>query len=135
MPTWYVSLREIARGFEALLGSGGMQTIQDRKISRQIQQYYAQMDDMISTQNMIRQIRNDGTQIGYPLGLSTFGEMDADKLMTIVRSSPSYASYLRTSREWAAIHLDNAVQQKQRALKLLADINQYLGKNGGSAFP
>ncbi len=119
-------------GFEALIGSGGMQTIQDRKIGRQIQKYYAQMDDLISTQNMIRQIRNDGTQIGYPLGLSAFGEMDADKLTAIVRSSPSYSSYLRTSREWAAIHLDNTDRQKQRALELLGDINRYLGKNEGS---
>lgn len=119
-------------GFEALLGSGGMQTIRDRKISRQIQQYYAQMDDLVSTQNMIRQIRNDGTQIGYPLGLSAFGEMDADKLTAIVRGSPAYSSYLRTSREWAAIHLENTEQQRRRALSLLDDINRYLGTSGSS---
>jgi hypothetical protein len=117
-------------GFEALVGSGGMQTLRDAKIRRQVQQYYAQMDDLISTQNMIRQIRNDGTQIGYPLGLSSFGEMDADKLTAIVRSSPSYSSYLRTSREWAAIHLSSVDQQKHRALALLADINRCLGKSG-----
>ena len=116
-------------GFEALIGAGGMQTIQDRKISRQIQKYYAQMDDLISTQNMIRQIRNDGTQIGYPLGLSAFGEVDADKLAGIVRGSPAYSSYLRTVREWAAIHLVSVDIQKKLALKLLDDINRYLGKD------
>ncbi len=114
-------------GFEALIGAGGMQTIRDRKISRQIQKYYAQMDDLISTQNMIRQIRNDGTQLGYPLGLSAFGEVDADKLAGIVRGSPAYSSYLRTVREWAAIHLVSVDIQKKLAVKLLADIDTYLG--------
>ena len=117
-------------GFEALIGAGGMQTIQDRKISRQIQKYYAQMDDLVSTQNMVRQIRNDGTQIGFPLGLSAFGEVDADKLVEIVRASPAYSSYLRTVREWAAIHLVSVDIQKKLALKLLDDIDKYLGKNG-----
>jgi hypothetical protein len=116
-------------GFEALISAGGMQAIRDRRIGRQLQQYYAQMDDLISTQNMIRQIRNDGTLLGYPLGLSAFGEMDADKLIGIVRGSASYSAYLRTSREWAAIHLAAVDQQKQRAMDLLSDINGYLGKS------
>ena len=120
-------------GFEALIGAGGMQTIRDRRISRQIQKYYAQMDDLISTQNMIRQIRNDGTQIGYPLGLSAFGEVDAEKLAGIVRGSPAYSSYLRTVREWAAIHLVSVDIQMKLALKLLEDIDKYLGKSGGSS--
>ena len=120
-------------GFEALLGAGGMQTIRDRRISRQLQQYYAQMDELVSLQNMVRQFRNDGTQIGYPLGLSAFGEMDADKLIGIVRGSPAYSSYLRTAREWAAIHLTSVEQQRQRAVTLLADINKYLGKGEDSA--
>jgi hypothetical protein len=117
-------------GFEALLGAGGMQTIRDRQITRQLQVYYAQFDDLISTQNMLRQIRLDGVALGYPLGLSAFGEMDADKLLGIVRGSRTYSAYLRTTREWSAIHLANADQQSQRALKLLGDINTYLGNSG-----
>jgi hypothetical protein len=120
-------------GFEALIGAGGMQTIRDRPIGRQLQQYYAQLDDLVSTQNMLREIRNDGTQIGYPLGLSAFGAMDDSKLIAIVRSSPAYSAYLRTVREWAAIHLSAVEQQKKRALDLLADINRYLEKSGGAA--
>jgi hypothetical protein len=116
-------------GFDALISAGGMQTLRNRQISRQLQQYYAQMDDLIGTQVMLRQIRNEGTTIGYPLGLSAFGEMDDKKLIGIVRNSPAYSAYLRTVREWAAIHLDNTVKQKQSALKLVEDINKYLGKN------
>lgn len=117
-------------GFEALIGAGGMQTIRNRQIGRQMQKYYAEMDDLISIQNMLRVIRNDGVKIGYPLGLSTFGEMDDKKLIGIVRSNASYSAYLRTTREWAAIHLGDTNVQKQQALKLLADINKYLGKKG-----
>ncbi len=120
-------------GFEALIGAGGMQSIRDRKISRQIQKYYADMDDLISLQNMLRVIRNDGTKIGYPLGLSTFAEMDEKKLIAVVRSNAAYSSYLRTVREWAAIHLGDTNIQKQQALALLANINKYLGKSASES--
>jgi len=116
-------------GFEALIGAGGMQSIRNRRIGRQIQKYYADMDDLISIQHMLRVIRNDGTKIGYPLGLSTFAEMDENKVIGIVRGNAAYSSYLRTVREWAAIHLGDTTIQKKQALILLADIDKYLGKN------
>ena len=122
-------------GFEALLGAGGMQTIRDRQISRQLQVYYAQFDDMNELTNIVRQLRAEGVAIGHTLGLSAFGEMDADKLIPIVRGSPAYSAYLRTSREWAAIYLGTVVQQRQRALHLLGDIDTYLGKGGETALP
>jgi hypothetical protein len=114
-------------GFEALLGAGGMQTIRDRQISRQLQVYYAQYDDMNELTNVVRQLRAEGVAIGHTLGLSAFGEMDAEKLIPIVRGSPAYSAYLRTSREWAAIYLGTVVQQKARAEHLLGDIDTYLG--------
>jgi hypothetical protein len=120
-------------GFEALIGAGGMQSIRNRKIGRQIQKYYADMDDLRSIQNMLRVIRNDGVKIGYPLGLSTFAEMDEDKVIGIVRGNAEYSAYLRTVREWAAIHLGDTNIQKQQAVKLLADINKYLGKSGSES--
>jgi hypothetical protein len=67
---------------------------------------------------------------GYPLGLSAFGEMDPDQLIAVVRGSPAYSAYLRTNREWAAIYRGTVDQQRQRALQLLSDIDQYLGKGG-----
>jgi len=115
-------------GFEALLGAGGMQKIRDRQISRQLQVYYAQLDDMNELTDIVRQLRAEGVAIGHTLGLSAFGEMDADRLIPMVRGSPAYSAYLRTSREWAAIYLGTVNQQQQRALQLLADIDAYLGK-------
>ena len=106
-----------------------MQSIRNRRIGRQIQKYYADMDDLISIQHMLRVIRNDGTKIGYPLGLSTFAEMDENKVIGIVRGNAAYSSYLPTVREWAAIHLGDTTIQKKQALILLADIDKYLGKN------
>jgi hypothetical protein len=120
-------------GYDALIGAGGMQSIRNRKIGRQIQKYYADMDDLISIQNMLRVIRNDGVKIGYPLGLSTFTEMDEQKLIAVVRGNVAYSSYLRTVREWAAIHLGDTEAQKQQALELLADIDKYLGKKGSES--
>jgi hypothetical protein len=117
-------------GFEALLGAGGMQKIRDRQVSRQLQVYYAQYDDMNNITDVIKQVRAEGVAIGYTLGLSAFGEMDPDTLIAVVRGSPAYSAYLRTSREWAAIFLGTVVQQQQRALHLLGDIDTYLGKDG-----
>lgn len=115
-------------GFEALLGAGGMQKIRDRQISRQLQVYYAQFDELDELTNVLKQVRAEGVAQGYALGLSAFGEMDPDRLMSIVRGSPAYSAYLRTNREWAAIYLGTVAQQQQRARHLLTDIDQYLAK-------
>lgn len=115
-------------GFEALLGAGGMQKVRDRQISRQLQVYYAQFDELDELTNVVKQVRAEGVAQGYALGLSAFGEMDPDRLIGIVRGSPSYSAYLRTNREWAAIYLGTVAEQQQRARHLLADIDRYLGK-------
>jgi len=115
-------------GFEALLGAGGMQKIRDRQISRQLQVYYAQFDEMADLTLILKQVRADGVAIGHTLGVSAFEEMDPDKLTAVVRGSPAYSAYLRTNREWAAIFLAAAGQQQQRARQLLGDIEKYLGK-------
>jgi len=86
-------------GFEALLGAGGMQKIRDRQISRQLQVYYAQLDEMTELTVLLKQLRAEGVAIGHTLGLSAFGEMDPERLTAIVRGSPSYSAYLRTNRE------------------------------------
>jgi hypothetical protein len=114
-------------GFEALLGAGGMQKIRDRQISRQLQVYYAQLDEMTELTVILKQLRAEGVAIGHTLGLSAFGEMDPDRLTAIVRGSPAYSAYLRTNREWAAVYLSTVNQQQERARKLLADIEEYLG--------
>lgn len=118
-------------GFEALLGAGGMQKIRDRQISRQLQVYYAQFDELAELTNVLKQVRAAGVALGYPLGLSAFGEKDPDHLIAVVRGSAAYSAYLRTNREWAAIYLSAVDQQQQRALQLLGDIDQYLGKGAG----
>ena len=117
-------------GFEALLGAGGMQKTRDRRISRQLQVYYAGFDDLVATATLVKQLRADGVAIGHTLGLSAFGEMDPDKLIAVVRGSPAYSAYLRSSREWSAILLSSADEERLQALELLANIEAYLGKGG-----
>jgi hypothetical protein len=119
-------------GFEALLGAGGMQKIRDRQISRQLQVYYAQLDEIADLTVILKQVRAEGVTIGHTLGLSAFGEMDPDMLIAVVRGSPAYSAYLRTNREWAAIFLGAFDEQERRALQLLGDIDRYLGRDGPS---
>lgn len=116
-------------GFDALLGAGGLQKIRDRQISRQLQVYYVQLDDLVQLTDILKQSRAAGVNLGYPLGLSAFGEMDPDQLIAVVRGSPAYCAYLRSSREWAAIYLGNLAEHRESALKLLGDIERYLGED------
>jgi hypothetical protein len=53
--------------------------------------------------------------------------MDPEQLIAVVRGSPEYSAYLRTNREWAAIYLGTVDQQQRRAMRLLVDIERYLG--------
>jgi hypothetical protein len=107
-----------------------MQKIRDRGISRQLQVYYAGFDDLVATATLVKQLRADGVAIGHTLGLSAFGEMDPDKLIAVVRGSPAYSAYLRSSREWSAILLSSADEERLQALELLANMEAYLGKGG-----
>jgi hypothetical protein len=91
-------------GFEALLGAGGMQKIRDRQISRQLQVYYAQLDEMTEMTVLLKQLRAEGVAIGHTLGLSAFGEMDPDRLTAIVRGSPAYSATAATGPEAACRH-------------------------------
>jgi hypothetical protein len=90
-----------------------------------LQVYYAQLDEMTELTIIANACRGVAT---HTLGLSAFGEMDPDQLTAVVRGSPTYSAYLRTSREWAAVYLSTVNQQQQRALQLLEDIDAYLGK-------
>ncbi len=56
-----------------------MQKIRDRQISRQLQVYYAQLDEMAELTVIVKQLRAEGVAIGHTLGLSAFGEMDPDQ--------------------------------------------------------
>jgi hypothetical protein len=113
-------------GFEALIGSGHLNLIRNRKISRNIQRYYAAYEDLWSTQSMVREIRNDGVSMSYALGLSAFGEVEAGRVVDVARDSEAYASYLKTLREWAAIHLSIIETQLAAAEQLQAAIEAYL---------
>jgi hypothetical protein len=118
-------------GFEALIGAGGMQTIRDRRISRKLQVYYAALEDQNSLTSILTQMRSEGIVLGYPLGLSAFGEMDPGKVIAIVRGSPGYSAYLRTSREFSAIFIRSVGAQRKLAVELANDIDRYLGEAAG----
>jgi hypothetical protein len=95
-----------------------------------MQVYYAEFDEMNELTLVVKQLRAEGVATGHTLGLSAFGEMDPDKLIAIVRGSPTYSAYLRTNREWTAVYLSTVIEQRERALKLLDDIEAYLGTGG-----
>lgn len=53
-------------GFEALLVAGGMQKIRDRQVSRQLQVYHAQFDELDELTNVLKPVRAAGVAQGYP---------------------------------------------------------------------
>jgi hypothetical protein len=108
-----------------------MQTIRDRRISRQLQVYYAALESQNGLTDNLKQVRAEGIVLGYPLGLSAFGETEPEQVIAIVRRSPSYSAYLRTSREWSAIFIRSVGAHRKLAVDLADDIDRYLGKAAG----
>ncbi len=113
-------------GFDALISAGNLGLIRDRSISRGLQRYYAGLEDMMDTQLMLRDVRNNGVQLGYSAGLSAFEAIEPDDLFARVRENDAYAAYLKTTRQWAGVHLSVIQQQQASAQALVDQIDTYL---------
>ena len=115
-------------GFESLISSGHLGLVSDRSLARNIQRYYANYDDLTSTQTMIRDYRNQGVQSAYRFGFSVFGEIPIEQVTEAVREDTEFSAYLRTQREWAILHAYLMAGLRDQAGALLADIEAELDR-------
>jgi hypothetical protein len=104
--------------YQSLISSGRMAQLQNRALVAQLQAYYGEYDDMLTTATMLRGFRNDGVRDQYPLGLSIFDERPAAEIVALAHDNPGFAAYLRTQREWAILHYNllHALSPKTDAL-------------------
>ena len=113
-------------GYESLISAGHLGMIENKDIARKIQIYYADFDDLLDANNTFRGFRNNGVAQMYAHGLSSFDERPAEEIVALARENPDFAAYLRTTREWAAIHLGIASRVRRNTETLLGEINAEL---------
>lgn len=113
-------------GYESLISSGHLGLIQNKDLAREIQLYYGEYDDLADTNTVFRGFRNTGVPAMYAHGVSSFDERPAEEIVALARENAEFAAYLRTVREWAALHAGLLEQLRTRTEALLADIRAEL---------
>jgi len=113
-------------GYDSLINSGNINLLRNNDLSRAIQVYYSNHDNLTDTQAVFREVRNEGVGQGYDLGLGAFDELPFESIVAVVAGSPEYQAYLRTARQWAVIHAALMRDRQAEAITLLADIQTYL---------
>lgn len=114
-------------GYESLISSGNLGLLANRDLARDIQRYYGQYDDLLDTQKLFREFRNEGVRAAYAWGLSAFDRRPVEEVVAVVRDSDEYAAYVRTMREWAIAHAGMLEDLRVDTERLLAAIERELG--------
>ncbi len=119
-------------GYESMISSGNLRLLRNRDLARQIQQYYGRYDDLLDTQKLFRQFRNEGARAAYAYGLSVFDERPVEDVVAVVREHEEFAAYVRTTREWAIAHANMLEDLRVETEALLASIRDELsnGEDG-----
>jgi hypothetical protein len=115
-------------GYDSLINSGNINLMRDHALSRSIQVYYSNHNNLLDTQALFREFRNDGVRLGYTLGISTFDALPFDEVVALVSESPDYQAYLRSTREWAIVHANIMMARYDEADALLGEIGAYLSE-------
>ena len=113
-------------GYDSLINSGNIELIRNHDIAREIQVYYSNHNNLLDTQALFREFRNDGARLGYTLGLSTFDALPFDDVVQRISESPDYQAYLRATREWAIVHANIMIERRDEAQALLVEVEDYL---------
>ncbi|MCF8879847.1 hypothetical protein L5876_08485 [Hyphobacterium sp. SN044] len=114
-------------GYDSLINSGNINLVRDHDIAREVQAYYSNHSNLLDTQALFREFRNDGAQMGYELGLSTFDALPFEEVVERISESEAYMAYLRSTREWAIVHANVVIDRREEARSLLTEIEDYLG--------
>ncbi|MEO1015114.1 MAG: hypothetical protein AAFX08_07995 [Pseudomonadota bacterium] len=113
-------------GYDSLISSGNLGLIENRDLAREIQLYYGGYDDLLDTQKIFQQTRDEGVRLGYDYGLSVWDERPIEEVVAVVRDHEDYAAYVRTVREWALAHALFLRDLQEESESLLAAINAEL---------
>jgi len=113
-------------GYESLISSGNLGLLQNRELARQIQQYYGRYDDLLDTQKLFREFRNEGSRAAFAYGLSVFDERPVEDVVAVVREHEAFAAYVRSVRSWAIAHANMLEDLRVETEALLAAIRHEL---------
>jgi hypothetical protein len=113
-------------GYESLISSGHLGLLENRALARKIQKYYDSYDDLLVTQTLFRQFRDQGVVANWAHGMSVFDERPVGDVIALARENEDFAAYLRTMREWAVLHAGLLEDLRVDTEALLTDIRAEL---------
>ncbi len=115
---------ETRSAYDALIGSGKIELIDDPEIMRALREYYYLVNGLSETQSRtIVPGRQMAIEAGIAHGMSTDARIAEADLVAAIRQDPSLAAIVATMREYAALHilLCDSVDQKAKELLQLLD--------------
>lgn len=111
--------------FDALVSSGKIDLIRDADLMRSLREYYYLLNSLDRSQTRtIVFARNSSIERGVDHGLSPSGVIDEARLIDLVKSNPTLAASLATSREYAALNLVFCDLLRGKAKDLVVNLEQ-----------
>jgi type II secretory pathway pseudopilin PulG len=106
--------------FTELLNTGEFYTIVDKALSREIQQYYARIDDLKESE----QLNQMGIYLRIieskeRLGIGVYAEVSMEKLAELAKNDKQFGAELETSIGFDWLQRKNFLELKQRATSLI----------------
>jgi hypothetical protein len=112
--------------FDALVGSGDIKIIQDRKIVRRIQAYYNLTQSVIEQNNKVLSIRESLMNIGAKYGLAPFVTTPPEDYFRQTANEPEIAAAIRIMATFALFHYGELRAADAQAAELQDSLKNYL---------
>ena len=113
--------------FDSLINSGELGLFQNEALVAGIQDYRFFTKGLAGAQNhTMRASRNISTEVGQLFGLSSFGNVDEDTFIELVKRNPQLAATVQTELGKAKRHFRLKATTKNKAMELLELIEEEL---------
>lgn len=108
--------------YAALISTGEFRLLRDGALAREIQSYYADVDEVRDFEVTLEVVRNEVAALRHRLGISNFAAITLDRLAAQVAANPELAAQIDTYRLFSANHARQAGRLRAQATALIARI-------------
>jgi hypothetical protein len=120
--------------YDALVGSGRIDLIDDPRVVRALREYYYLVDALTATQiRSVAPVRLRLVDIGIDRGYSAKGVVDEKALVERLKSDPPLAAAIATSREIAGLHLVLITALERKAHELVGLLEEQRSRSGAAS--
>jgi cell division protein FtsB len=110
--------------FEALISTGDFGLIRNHRLARQIQTYYAEMDEANNLEDAVADQLRDVNASRYRLGVSPVGRVTIEELGSLAVSDPQFSAELETYWAGSAYQARWMKRMRQNAEALIDAITE-----------